>query len=162
MGYITKNMALFDFLGRKQRNYNVTWTLNKYGEWVYPDEKSDAYINDGYKKLPNVYALIAFILSKTTIVPFEIYKVKSASKERKYKAMMNNPRNFAKALQLKNEAYDKAENTDLEKMLLNPNTYQALEDLWWEIDGYKMLTGNSYLYHIGVGSTNEVHNIPAP
>jgi HK97 family phage portal protein len=65
-------------------------------------------------------------------------------------------------MKLKNEAYDKVENSDLEKLLLNPNNYQTLNDLNWNLDGYKMLTGNSYAYLIKVGSTSELHAIPSP
>lgn len=155
-------MAIFNFLGRKQRNYNVTWTLNRAGQWVYPDEKSDAYINDGYKALPNPYGLIGAILKKSTIAPPEFFRVKSRSKELKYKALMKDPKNAIKALMYKNEAYEKVEGSDIEKMLLTPNDYQSIQDLWYDIDGYKLLTGNSYLYYIGVGSTGELHSIPAP
>lgn len=147
---------------KAQNNYNLRWTLNRMGEWVYPDNKSETYINQGYKALPNVYSIISLILSKTTIVPVEVYKVKNKSKHLKYKSMLNDPRNYAKALKYKNESLEKIENHPLEELLLNPNNYQSFAELNWEIDGYKMLTGNSYLFHIAAGSTNELHNIPSP
>jgi len=150
-----------NILSKKAINLNVQWTLSKSGEWVYPDEKSDTYIDKGYKELPNVYGLIEAILSKSTIVPFEVFKVKSRSKELKYKAMMESG-NYIKALKYKAEAYDKVENSIIEELLLNPNDYQNTAEQNYDIDGYKLLTGNSYLYHIGVGSTHELHTLPAP
>lgn len=159
-------MGLLDIFNTKARrgvaSQNLQWTLNSVGEWVYPSEDSTSYIDSGYKEIPNVYAVISLILDKSSIVPFEVYKVKSKSSERKYKALMNDPKNYVKALKYKNEAYEKIEGTALEEVFSNPNTYQSLEELWYQIDGYKLLTGNSYLYHVGVGSTNELHNIPAP
>src|SRR5690606_40159427 len=112
-------MGLFDLIGSKAVGGNrfLQWTINKAGEWVYPDNKANEYIDNGYKALPNIYSIISLILSKTTIVPFEIYRVKSTSKERKYKAVMNNPRNVAKALRYKNEAYDKIEDSEIERLL---------------------------------------------
>lgn len=68
-------MGIFDFFKTKARNYNVSWTISKSGTWVYPDEKSDTYINKGFKELPNVYGLIEAILSKSTIVPFEVFNI---------------------------------------------------------------------------------------
>jgi len=154
-------MSIFDRFFKKAINLNVKWTISKSGEWVYPDSKSDTYIDKGFKELPNVYGLIEAILSKSTIVPFEVFKVKSKSKELKYKAMMESG-NYIKALKYKAEAYDKIENSTIEELLLNPNDYQNTAEQNYDIDGYKLLTGNSYLYHIGVGSTHEFHTLPAP
>jgi len=158
-------MGFFDLLERKQRGSlpALRWVLNTSGEWIYPDEKANDYIEKGYKQLPTPYGLISAILKKSTIVPFEVFKVKSKSKEMKYKSLMKDPRNTIKALKYKNEAYDKIEDSEIERLLLNPNSYQSLNELWWEVDGYKLLTGNSYLYGIEVGSKpKELHNIPAP
>lgn len=158
---VFKRLALKALFGGA--NNSLTWRINSSGEWVYPSDNANDYIDKGYKQLPNVYAIISLILQKSTIVPFEVYKVKDKSKERKYKAMMRDSRNIVKALKLKNEAYEKVENTDLDALLNNPNEYQSLEQLWWEIDGYKLLTGNSYLYGIEVGSKpKELHSIPSP
>lgn len=155
-------MGIFDFLKRKaSTSYNINWTISKTGEWIYPDTKSDTYIDKGYKELPNVYGLIEAILTKSTIVPFEVFKVKSKSKELKYKALLDSG-NYVKAMLMKAEVYDKVEGTDIEKMLIRPNDYQTTNEFNYNIDGYKLLTGNSYAYHIGVGSTHELHSIPSP
>lgn len=154
-------MSIFDRFFKKAVNLNVKWTISKTGEWIYPDEKSDTYIDKGYKELPNVYGLIEAILSKSTIVPFEVFKVKSKSKELKYKALMDSG-NYIKAIQIKAEAYEKVDNTTIEQLLLTPNDYQTVNEFNYNIDGYKLLTGNSYAYHIGVGSTHELHSIPSP
>lgn len=150
-----------NILRGKAANYNVSWTISESGTWIYPDSKSDTYIEKGYKELPNVYGLIEAILSKSTIVPFEVFKVKSRSKELKYKAMMDSG-NYVKALKYKAEAYERVENSIVEQLLLTPNDYQSGTQLNYDIDGYVLLTGNSYLYHMGVGSTHELHSVPSP
>ena len=154
-------MSIFDRFFKKAVNLNVKWTISKTGEWIYPDEKSDTYIDKGYKELPNVYGLIEAILSKSTIVPFEVFKVKSKNKELKYKALMDSG-NYIKAIQIKAEAYEKVDNTTIEQLLLTPNDYQTVNEFNYNIDGYKLLTGNSYAYHVGLGSTHELHSIPSP
>lgn len=154
-------MSIFDRFFKKAVNLNVNWTLSKSGEWIYPDEKLDTYIGKGYKELPNVYGLIEAILSKSTIVPFEVFKVKSKSKELKYKALMKSG-DYVGAILMKAEAYEKVENTVIEELLLTPNDYQTTSEFNYNIDGYKLLTGNSYAYHIAVGSTHELHSIPSP
>ncbi|HEY6907089.1 MAG TPA: phage portal protein [Ignavibacteriaceae bacterium] len=146
---------------KANNNYNVRWTISKTGEWVYPDSKSDTYIDKGYKELPNVYGLIEAITSKSTIVPFEVFKVKSKSKELKYKAFMDSG-NYVKAMLMKAEAYEKVEGSMIEQMLLRPNDYQTTKQLNEEIDGYFLLTGNAYVYALKVGSTGELHSIPSP
>lgn len=154
-------MGFLDYFRKKAVNLNVRWTISKSGEWVYPNSKSDTYIDKGFKELPNVYGLIEAILSKSTIVPFEVFKVKNRSKELKYKAMMESG-NYVKALKYKAEAYEKVDGSMIEQLLYKPNDYQCEQDFYYDIDGYKLLTGNSYAYHIGVGSTHELHSIPSP
>lgn len=154
-------------IGGFSQPLNLQWSINMAGEWVFK-QGSQAYIDQGYKALPNVYSIVSLILNKSTIVPFEVYTKKNEKKYIKYKAALKNAsttKDYAKVIKLKNEALEKRENTEVEKLLLNPNSYQSLEQLWWEIDGYKLLTGNSILYELALtegGKPKELHNIPSP
>lgn len=149
------------------RQANLQWTINSAGEWIY-QTGSNAYINEGYKGMPNLYGIISLIASKSSIVPFEIFTKKSESKYRKYKAALKNAsstKDYARCIKLKAEALDKVENTELEKLLNAPNNYQSGEQLNQEIDGYKLLTGNSIIYQMALtegGKPKELHNIPSP
>ena len=160
-------MGLFDFF-KKETKKTLQWVINPSGQWIYPSGSSNDYIRNGYKELPNVYAIITALLKKSTAVPFEIYKMKNGSKYRKYSAKMANARtskDYADCLRLKSESLEKVENSEIERLLLNPNTYQSREQLMWEVDGYKLLTGNSFLYGIAAmegGKPKELHNIPSP
>lgn len=145
----------------------LQWTINTAGEWVY-QTGSNAYINEGYKSLPNLYGIISLITSKSTIVPFEIFTKRSESKYQKYKAALKNAtstKDYARCIKLKAEALEKVEGTELERLLHNPNNYQSGEQLSQEIDGYKLLTGNSVVYQLALtegGKPKELHNIPSP
>lgn len=160
-------MGWFDF-SKKKKYDGLVWTINSAGEWVFPNDKADDYIKEGYKSLPNVYSVITMILQKSTIVPFEIFTIKNDSKYRKYKATIANAkeiRDYSRTVKLKAESLEKVENSEIEKLLSNPNDYQSTEQLWWETDGYKLLTGNSILYGLPLvegGKPKELHSIPSP
>lgn len=161
-------MSFWDIFRRSSNKRS--WAVNTNTFWVYPDGSTDSYIDDGYKELPNLYAIISRIVEKSSIVPFEIYRVKkgSESKYRRYKVMMSQAREFkdyARALKYKNDSLEKVEGTDLERLLNKPNELQNIEQLWYEIDGYKLLTGNSILYMMAASSRSrpkELFHVPSP
>lgn len=149
---------------------SLNWTLIN-GQWVYPDNTGDAYIEQGYKGLPNVYAIISLIISKSSIVPFEVFRVKNQGKAKKYQATLknlNSRSDLGRVQQLKAEAYDKVEGTELERLLLNPNEFQSMEQLNEQLDGYKLLTGNAYCMlnspSVGMnkGKPKYMYNLPSP
>ena len=162
-------MAFFDFL-RKKNISALSWAFLP-GQIIIPDDKSITYIDNGYKSLPNVYSIISLITEKSSIVPFEVFKVKNRTKAAKYHAMMKNigsTKDLAKAVRLKAEAMDKIENHEIDLLLSNPNKYQSAEDFNQNIDGYLLLTGNSYIWGISPGSglnankPKELHCLIAP
>ena len=122
------------------------------GQWVFPSDNKNAYIDEGYKSLPNLYAIISLIIQKSSIVPFEVYKISNKKTYEKYKATLktaNTPRDIARAKTMLKAAVDKIDNSDLEALLNNPNKSQTKQELFEQIDGYKLLTGNSYLWGLG-------------
>ena len=107
-------MGFLDIFKKQRQQLNLSFQINSSGEWIFNNQdKDDTYIQNGYKELPNVYGIITAILKKSTIIPFEVYKVKSKSKELKYKALMHDGNNAVKALRFKEQAYDKIENSDI-------------------------------------------------
>lgn len=150
----------------KQRsNYNnLSWTFIN-GQFIPDEDKSTTYIDNGYKSLPNLYGIISWITSKTSIVPHETFVVKNESKYRKYQAEIKSAtttKDYAKALITKNQALEKVENTELDNLLLNPNLYQSTQEFNENIDGYTLLTGNSYMYHLTNLGFNELHSLVSP
>lgn len=162
-------MGFFDFLKTKDASPgNLNWTINMAGTWVSPGNNSDTYINTGYKQLPNVYSIISRILAKSTIVPAGFFEVKDEAKYQNYRARIKNlksPGDYAKAMKYKSESLEKVENSDAEKLLLNPNNYQSYQQFNNEIDGYKLLTGNSIIYKLALSEgklPKGLHAIPSP
>lgn len=113
--------------GGGKPNPTLQWQITGAGEWVYNTGYS-AYIDGGYKALPNVYAIISSIASKCSMVPFEIYKVNNKKEYFRYKSMLSN-NNITSANIIKRKALEKVDNSDVEKLLLNPNSYQSYENL---------------------------------
>src|SRR5690606_24917112 len=111
---------------------------------------------------------ITMILNKSTIVPEEVYEIKDERKYRKYKATISNAktiRDYSRCIMLKHEALNKVDSNEIEKLLNKPNSYQSKEQFNWDVDGYKLLTGNSIVYMLGLvdgGKPKELHNIPSP
>jgi HK97 family phage portal protein len=119
------------------------------GQWVFPDDNKNVYISSGYKELPNLYAIISLIIQKSSIVPFEVYKVTNRAKYRVYSAKMKNAktsRDIADCRLMMAKSLDKVENSEIEQLLNKPNSSQTIEQLFEQLDGYKLLTGNSYLW----------------
>lgn len=163
-------MAFWDIFKRDNKDKKFRWVINTAGHWVYPSDNVNSYIGDGYKSLPNLYAIISRIVEKSSIVPFEIYKVRkgSESKYKKYKAVISQAKtgkDYARAIQLKNESLEKVEGSEVERLLYKPNSQQNIEQLNYELDGYKLLTGNSLLFMLSLidgGKPKELFSIPSP
>ena len=164
-------MTLKDLFRAKPRekalaNYgNLNWMYVN-GQFVIDEDRSTTYIDKGYKSLPNLYGIISLITSKSSIVPHETFRVTNQSKFRKYKAQMKSAsttRDYAKAMVTKAQAMEKVEGTELDRLLTNPNQYQSIEEFYESVDGYLLLTGNSYMW--GLGATRkpkELHSLIAP
>ena len=163
-------MGMFDFLKKQQGKYSLNWIISQ-NTWMFPENNGNDYIDKGYKELPNIYSIISLITQKSSIVPFEIYKIKNKGKYQKYKSLMQlakTTKDFANIVRYKAEAFDKVENSDLENLLLTPNGQQSTQELFESLDGYKLLTGNAYLFGLtpGIGlnanKPKELYSIPSP
>lgn len=149
----------------KQRaNYNMTWTLIN-GQFVPDEDRSTTYIDKGYKSLPNLYGVISWIISKSSIVPHETFVIKNQAKYHKYQAQIKSAtttKDYAKAMITKAQAMEKVENTKLDELLYKPNSHQSTQEFYESIDGYLLLTGNSYMYHLQAAGAMELHSLVSP
>lgn len=162
MGLLTKKRE------SKALNTNLTYSLT--GEqWLTPNNHSNTYI-DGYKKLPNLYGIISLITQKSSIVPFEVMRVKNKGAAQKYKSMIKAitaQTDYKKIMKVKEQAYEVIPNSEIEELLLKPNSKQSMEELNEAFDGYLLLTGNAYLMAstpgIGKNATkpSELHVLPS-
>lgn len=162
---------LFKLGGSKQSkalgNYgNISWQFVN-GQFVIDEDRSQTYIDKGYKSLPNLYGIISLITQKSSIVPHETFRIVNESKFRKYKAQMksaNSTKDYANAMLTKAQALEKVEGTEIDELLYSPNKIQSTEDLYESLDGYLLLTGNAYLYGMTTTSKKpkELHSLIAP
>lgn len=147
----------------------ASWTFVN-GSWTMPLDNPKTYV-DGYKELPNLYGIISLITQKSSIVPFQVMKVKNQSKANQYKAMMKSigvKSDYKKIMKVKEQAFEVIEGTELEQLLLNPNEDQAGEEINEWHDGYLLLTGNAYMKFEapGIGKNGrkpkELFVVPSP
>ena len=160
--FLIKQLGGLDL--KQLSNYQMSWTFIN-GQFIPDEDKSLTYIDKGYKELPNIYGVISWIISKTSIVPHETFVIKNESKYRKYQAQINSARttkDIANAIFTKNQALEKVEGTPLDQLLHNPNLYQSTQEFYENIDGYTLLTGNGYIYHLTAGSAMELHSLISP
>ncbi|AGO48313.1 portal protein [Cellulophaga phage phi17:1] len=164
---IFKKTALFLMSKAMGPQLQYSWAS---GQWLYPGDNKDTYIDKGYKDIPNLYGIISLIISKSSIVPFEVYRVTNKTEYNKYKTKLTlsqTPKDIANCRLMMKSSLDKVEGSEIEQLLHNPNSEQTLEELWEQLDGYKLLTGDSYLWAwtpgVGVNANKpqELHVPPA-
>lgn len=141
----------------KQTKYTY---INTAVKWLWPDDNKNTYIDKGYRDIPNLYAIIDLILQKSKIVPFQVYRIKDKRKHLQYKALLTaarTPKDYARAMLVKNSSMELVEISEMEDILLNPNPGQTTEEFFEAIDGYKLLTGNAYIWGWtpGVGANKD-------
>lgn len=150
----------------KKAASNITWRLHS-GGFVTPADSSDSYIDQGYKMLPNLYGLINLITKKSSSIPHKIFREVDSVKAREYKAAVYN-KNWQKAERLKVKAYEEVFIPELEELLAKPNDMQDEREFNQQIDGYLLLTGNSFILAdmpiagVNKGRPKQLHGIPSP
>jgi HK97 family phage portal protein len=110
------------------------------------NDNSQTYINS-YGGNPIVYSILKLITDKLSSVPFNLYEVKNGQKLKSYKALSTNG-NFisTKALVTKEQSLKEVESHPILTLLDQPNPEQSFSDFLKNAIGYKLLTGNSFIY----------------
>lgn len=120
------------------------------GMWVQMTDTGANYINQAYKANSYVRSIVSEIAGKASIAPGQVYRVKNETKASKFKYSMVggfSTKSLGKYLTLKSQAFEEIENHEFTKLINDtPNTYQTGQQLKKELHGYKLVTGNSYMY----------------
>lgn len=120
------------------------------GMWVQMTDDGRNYINKAYNANNYIRAIVEDIASKASTANVEIYKIKSKTKARKYYSTVKSgfsSEKFIKSMVLKAQAFDQLEEHPfLDLINQKPNTFQTGKQLKKELHGYKLVTGNSYMY----------------
>jgi phage portal protein BeeE len=127
------------------------------------------YISEGYMKSSAVYSIINRIAKTAAVAPFKVYRIKNKAKFKQYKAWTGanaTKESLMKAMAIKALVYEEDTEHPLNKLLEKPNQWQGCAQFIINCVGYKLLTGNRFLYKtvldIGpdAGNVYSLYNLP--
>lgn len=141
--------------------------------WI--SDKLSAYIKDGYQANDIVYAAVMMVMDKVRVAPWSLYKVVDEVSLKKYHALISNKHganDWTEAARLRNKALEPIDKPDvrtqkLADLLKWANERTTFNDLVAEAVGYKMITGNNFLWAnlldagANQGVPQELFNLPA-
>lgn len=147
-------MGLFDFFSKKKINTLFpTIPMNSQiaiergiVTWQGADQRS--FVDDGYVANDIVYSIIKLITDKAKIAPFHVYKVVDEKAAKKYKSLAAQKDINLKELEtLHKKAYELYTGDQrLNELLKYPNEEDCWSDLVEQWCGFKLITGNSFIY----------------
>lgn len=175
-------MGLFDFLKAKsptpvlvEKGINPAYArlvnsqINK--QPIISDDNAQTYIDKGYQYNSDVYSIINLITRKAATVPPILYEVKNDKAFQKYKSFSANiakADDIKEALKLREKALVEVDSTHpILEALNKPNSYQSYYEFMDNFLGFKLITGNSYIYGVGpstgpnAGKFKELYVLPA-
>ena len=134
------------------------------GRPIYPNLDYQKFVAD-YTLNSEVYSVVKRICKTVSTVPFYVYKVKNRKELNRYKATILNAEStadLAKAEMVRVKALDEIADTPLNKLLEAPNEYQSFSELLENVIGYKLITGNSYIWanRLASGKVSELVTLP--
>ena len=135
------------------------------GRTLYPELDQQKFVLD-YKNNSEVYAIIKRISKTISTVPFYVYQVKNKKELNRYKAMLNNASttaDIAKAELVRVKAVAEIADSELNTLLEKPNEYQSFSEFIESAIGYKLITGNTYIWanRLESGKVAELVTLPS-
>jgi HK97 family phage portal protein len=120
------------------------------------------YIEKGYNLNPHVYACINYITKAIQKIPFDVYEVVD---EKSYKRSLSlKSYSVEKSDHFSTKALQLTTNEQLRQILKTPNENETWESFIEQSIGYKLLTGNNYIYGLtpkGFKNITKLYNIPS-
>lgn len=111
------------------------------------NDNSQQYITNGYAGNPVIYSIIKQITDKMSAVPFYLYEIQDTKKLKRYKSFtLNKNLMSAEALIAKDQSLKEVDSHKIIDLLDQPNEYQQWSEFVKNAIGYKLITGNSYIY----------------
>jgi HK97 family phage portal protein len=118
----------------------VTWQL----------QNTQSHVDDGFCANDIVYSVISIITNKAKIAPWAAYQIVDEKKYLKLKGLLANPhliQDWTEVHQLKRESLKEYKQDDrLNELLRYPNDEDTFSDLIEAWCGFKLITGNAYVY----------------
>lgn len=149
-------MGLLDFFSKKKVNTlfpNIPLASQvaiQHGIVTWQGQNAQDYVRDGYQSNDIVYSIIKLITDKAKLAPFHVYKVVDETAAKRYKSLMKQPdkiENWNEVKQLHKKAFELYTGDQrLNELLKYPNGEDTWADLIEQWCGFKLITGNSFIY----------------
>jgi HK97 family phage portal protein len=144
------NITGVDKIAANLYNQSVFKFLND-GSVIWMPDNPEGYIKDGYYTNPDVYAAIQTIVNLATVAPLNLYRVKPDQKKayQKYKSLcagIPDANNLQQRSVFKTKALEEVDSHKILDRLNKPNEYQTLTEFLANIYGFRLATGNFYIY----------------
>jgi HK97 family phage portal protein len=149
-------MGLLDFFSKKKVNtvlpqmpFNTQVAIQQ-GIVTWQGQNAQAYVRDGYQSNDIVYSIVKLITDKAKLAPFHVYKIIDQTAAKRYKSLMKQPdkiENWNEVTQLHKKAFELYDgDARLNQLLKYPNEEDTWADLVEQWCGFKLLTGNTFIY----------------
>lgn len=147
-------MGFFDYFKNKQPQpiqkkaltSPLCYPLIGSGVPQWYSDNSQTFI-DQYTANPVIYSIVKLITDKISSVPFYLYEVKNGKGLKQLKALnLNKDFTSYKYVTTKSQTLTEVESHKILDILENPNEQQSWSEFVKAVVGYKLITGNSYIY----------------
>jgi HK97 family phage portal protein len=149
-------MGLLDFFSKKKVNTlfpNIPLGAQvaiQQGIVTWQGQNAQQYVRDGYQANDIVYSIIKLITDKAKLAPFHVYNIVDQTAAKRYKSLMKQPdkiENWNEVKQLHKKAFELYDgDARLNELLKYPNGEDTWADLVEQWCGFKLITGNSFIY----------------
>jgi HK97 family phage portal protein len=122
----------------------------QHGIVTWQGQNAQQFVRDGYQSNDIVYSIIKLITDKAKLAPFHVYKIVDQTAAKRYKSLMKQPdkiENWNEVKQLHKKAFELYDgDARLNELLKYPNGEDTWADLIEQWCGFKLITGNSFIY----------------
>lgn len=118
-------------------------------------------INNGYLASDTVYSVVNKVIQMGCGIKWELRKIENQQSFKALKSLSKKTENLVKYRYLFTKAYGNADDrtTKLEDLILYPNKYQSINDLYAAWEGYRLTTGNAIVYGVRANPNNPNSNL---
>lgn len=150
-------MGILDIFKKKGLNpyNNISNNVRGINGAVLQNYQNDSYVREGYLGNADVYAIVSFLARKAASIPWYVYELNNTEKARtslvKYKQLSKGIANkgaYEQALIHRKNAYSEniVMNSQLARLLENPNPTQSQDQFLENLFGYRFLSGEGNIW----------------
>lgn len=123
----------------------------------------------GYSTNGMLYSIVSRIAKTAAVVPFRVYRIKNNAKHLRYKQWTGEnatAESLQRSMIIKNLTYEQDDTHPLNKLIERPNAWQNGSEYIINCIGFKLLTGNRFVYlntldsGADAGLPFEIYNLP--